>query len=100
MAGAYVGLVLYQLVTIILFNKKFVWTDGAQLMVGYRAKGLLTAMHFDQARVDKRGISERVIIPSSMGADVSLSLALSSVTAKELLSRIEIAAKRASTGAT
>ncbi|HEX8654461.1 MAG TPA: hypothetical protein VF693_04465 [Allosphingosinicella sp.] len=88
----FVGMVLYQAVTIVFLGKKFVWTDGRHLFVGYTRKAALTDLRVDEAWVRAAAVGDRLIIPFAQGSSIAISTGLSRITGEELLRRIKAAA--------
>ena len=93
---AWLGIVLYQVITIGFLNKKFVWTNGRDLMIGYRNKGPLSALRPQESTVSEGPIGERVTLLKADGSRILISMALTPTSGAELLERIAAKLERRS----
>jgi len=86
--GLYVGICLYQLVTIVFLGKSFVWTDGENLMVGYRNMGPLDRLRPQESQVTAGPWFDRVRLVRSGGPPILLNTGMARDDGAQLLRAI------------
>jgi hypothetical protein len=85
---AFAAMCLYQLVTIVFLGKKFVWTDGENLIVGYRNKGPLRSLLPHESEVRPGLLFDRVTLRRSGGSPILLNTGLYRGDGAQLLREI------------
>lgn len=84
------SIITYQMVTIVFLDKRFLWLNGDDLMLGERSKGPLNFLKLDQAKIDRSNpISDTVCIPRSEGAPLVLRTGLTEIRGAEVISRLK-----------
>ncbi len=91
---AWLGMIFYQLITILILNKEFISIDENTLFVGYSNKGSIRLFKPEDAIVKEGLLGDRVILPRSDGSNLTLHTGMANVSGNQLVRLIANARER------